>query len=141
MRTPAARKKMKAAMQRIGKRPLWRGGNGMPMAIPQRTLLAALGNGWYAEHVVLTKTLRQSSLPHCYKIDIAHPHLMLAIEVDGNSHLARKKLDQKRDRALTALGWKVLRFRNKEVLTNLQEVLQSITSLLPDTQATSSRIA
>jgi len=110
----------------LGTKPKVRGGNGQEMPIPQRVLLTALGIGWYAEHIVLTG--KKIGLPNCYKIDIAHPKKMIAIEVDGGSHslLARKTQDKKKTTFLESKGWAVYRFSNKEVMDNLTKVLSSI---------------
>jgi very-short-patch-repair endonuclease len=42
----------------------------------------------------------------------------LAIEVDGEVHLAQKEYDTERDRALAALGVRVRRLANDQVLTD-----------------------
>jgi very-short-patch-repair endonuclease len=55
--------------------------------------------------------------PSHYKIDIAEPKQKIAIEVDGNSHHSRKALDTKKDAKLRSLGWIVLRFWNRDILT------------------------
>jgi very-short-patch-repair endonuclease len=62
--------------------------------------------------------------PKNYKIDIAHPVLMIGIEVDGKSHLAKKKKqeDAQKTAYLEARGWKILRFQNKEILSSLEVV-------------------
>lgn len=47
-----------------------------------------------------------------YRIDLAYPDQMVAIELDGSQHLERKvwEADHSRQNALTNAGWKVLRF-------------------------------
>jgi very-short-patch-repair endonuclease len=50
----------------------------------------------------------------------------LAIELDGEIHRFTKKRDVNRDATLNELGIKVLRFRNEEVTSDLQTVLQII---------------
>ena len=49
----------------------------------------------------------------------------MAIEVDGGQHAANKK-DEERDAWLKSGGFKVLRFWNNEVLTNMKSVLEVI---------------
>jgi len=128
-RNPEAIQKMKDTIKRLGYKPKIRGGNGQPMPIPQRILLAALGEGWYAEHSIPTH-LRSTKkdYPTCYKIDIANPQKMIAVEVDGGSHGSkqRQQQDKRKTDFLKKLGWKVLRFKNKEVMTNLELVLSKI---------------
>lgn len=48
-----------------------------------------------------------------YRIDLAFPDLMLAIEVDGSQHeeSEHRAADARRDAALEALGWTVIRIR------------------------------
>jgi very-short-patch-repair endonuclease len=62
------------------------------------------------------------------KIDIAIPSLKLAIEVDGLSHTKRgqKEKDAKKEQALKARGWTLLRFWNAEILGDLSSVLARI---------------
>ncbi len=124
---PGIREKSIATNKALGTRPIVRGGNGQEMPIPQRVLLTALGKGWYAEHSVSTGT-KGNGMPSCYKIDIANPSKMIGIEVDGFSHsaLKRQEQDKKKTIFLVKLGWKVLRFKNKEVMENLQLVLSKI---------------
>ena len=38
----------------------------------------------------------------------------------------RKELDLKKDKTLTELGWKILRFTNKEIMNNVSKVLFQI---------------
>ena len=61
-----------------------------------------------------------------YRIDLAYPHLMLAIEVDGLQHRDDDEVrttDVARTRALRALGWKVLRVRSWSFATDLERLL------------------
>jgi very-short-patch-repair endonuclease len=71
-------------------------------------------------------------MPSHYKIDLAFPDIMLAIEIDGGSHasITRKASDQRKDRFLVGLGWTVLRFTNKEVLRNLTSCVQTLMSTI-----------
>jgi len=50
----------------------------------------------------------------------------LAIELDGGIHEKQKDSDHLRDEVMGYLGIKVLRIRNKEVLTNIDGVLEVI---------------
>ncbi|HUT85372.1 MAG TPA: endonuclease domain-containing protein [Elusimicrobiales bacterium] len=68
-----------------------------------------------------------------YIVDFYCPKLKLIIEVDGDSHYFEKgqKLDVIRERALKKYGLKILRFTNKDVLTNLEGVVSVIEEIPP----------
>jgi very-short-patch-repair endonuclease len=53
----------------------------------------------------------------------------LVIEVDGDIHDLQKEDDTKRDKALSEMGLKIVRFRNDEILNNLLMVVKSIKEL------------
>lgn len=57
------------------------------------------------------------SAPKCYKVDLGFPEVRLAVEIDGKTHLTRKWrfLDKRKEQILALMGWKVIRFWNKEV--------------------------
>jgi hypothetical protein len=103
------------------------GGNGRQLAKPQSTLLKALGlTEEFAEYPVPTKPIRSknTSFPPCYKIDIALPDHKIAIECDGWGR--NEEIDMKKDNALERLGWTVLRFKNEEILADVESVLHEI---------------
>jgi len=54
----------------------------------------------------------------------------LVIELDGGVHQKRKERDAIREEALTDLGLRVLRFKNKTILNDLPAVLSKIKSHL-----------
>jgi len=55
---------------------------------------------------------------------------MLVIELDGDTHGASYSYDTVRTNYLEALGYRVLRFTNAEVMNNLSGVLEVIASAL-----------
>lgn len=61
-----------------------------------------------------------------YIVDFYCKELMLAIEVDGESHVFRKELDEKRDQKLKSLGVTVLRFEDLVVIYDTESVLNEI---------------
>lgn len=65
-------------------------------------------------------------------VDLAHPETKLAIEIDGTTHLhdKQKRIDRWKEKQLENLGWKVLRFWNKEVDENPQKVCRKIQSTI-----------
>jgi hypothetical protein len=129
MHSLPSREKMRGTLKRINHQPPFRGGNGKPLPIPQEALMKALAEfSPVAEYVQRTGMGRHSGYPSHYKIDIAIPQIMLAIEVDGMSHsvISRQEQDKKKEELLSSLGWKVLRFTNRRIT----EELTSITSKL-----------
>ena len=50
----------------------------------------------------------------------------LVIEVDGDIHDLQQEEDARREKALSELGLRVIRFRNDEVVRNLSGVVQRI---------------
>lgn len=61
-----------------------------------------------------------------YIADFASRSGRLVIEVDGDSHAGRESYDAARTVALEARGYRVIRFTNHEVLTNLEGVTRAI---------------
>lgn len=64
---------------------------------------------------------------YCHKVD-------LVIEVDGSVHEAdeQKEKDIERDKVLSGMGLRVLRFRNEDVIKNLSGVLGRIRELISE---------
>src|SRR3972149_4336479 len=113
MSDPFVRFKVSKILKSMSHKPSERGGNGKGLTKPQSMLLEALPNGWVSEYA-LSLGPRRASYSTCYKLDLANPKMKINIEVDGNSHHSRKRSDMKRDAMLDSLGWKVLRFWNKD---------------------------
>jgi very-short-patch-repair endonuclease len=65
-----------------------------------------------------------------YILDFYCPQFKLAIEVDGDSHIGNELHDSIRTEALGAYGLNVLRFRNEEILSDLESVLLRIFSAI-----------
>lgn len=63
-----------------------------------------------------------------YIVDFICPDKKLIIEMDGSQH-AESRYDKKRDQNLSALGYTVLRFWNKEVLAEPVLVAEKILSV------------
>jgi len=53
----------------------------------------------------------------------------LVIEVDGDIHDLQKEDDARREKALSEMGLKIVRFRNDEILNNLLVVVKRIKDL------------
>jgi very-short-patch-repair endonuclease len=73
--------------------------------------------------------LRQHSIGP-YIVDFYCAKHKLIIELDGNQHLNAKEYDQERTYYLESLGFRVIRFWNSEIQTNLESCLSRICSLL-----------
>jgi imidazole glycerol-phosphate synthase subunit HisF len=56
--------------------------------------------------------------------------LLLAIEIDGESHDKKKNYDKERDLYLKSINIKTIRFTNDEVLNNFNEVLKRLLPFL-----------
>jgi len=63
-----------------------------------------------------------------YIVDFAYHHPKLVIEIDGGQHALQTERDARRTRFLQSEGYRVLRFWNIDVLTNIEGVLELIQS-------------
>lgn len=61
-----------------------------------------------------------------YIVDFFCNELMLAIEIDGESHYCNEKRDEKRQGKIEKYGIEFLRFDDLDVVHNLDSVLKSI---------------
>ena len=67
-----------------------------------------------------------------YIADFCSAERRLVVEVDGGQHAQRATSDGQRTRYLAEAGYRVLRFWNPEVLTQIQAVLERISEALTD---------
>jgi len=68
-------------------------------------------------------------------VDFLCPELELVIELDGESHIGTGFRDQSRDSKLIGQGYRVLRFTNDDVLTNIEGVLMAVRNAPADLHA------
>ena len=63
-----------------------------------------------------------------YRLDLAYPEVLLAIEYDGADHLdpGRARRDLARQAVLTRLGWTVLRFDARTVLHDPAQLVTTV---------------
>ena len=64
-----------------------------------------------------------------YRIDLAFPHQMIAIECDGKAYHStpkQKAHDRKKDKFLKEHGWIVLRFSGSRIYRDLNGVINKI---------------
>jgi len=60
-----------------------------------------------------------------YVVDFVNLNHRLVVEIDGGQHATQTNDDQQRTKFLAAKGFRVLRFWNNDVLTNIEGVLQT----------------
>ncbi|MCX7513007.1 endonuclease domain-containing protein [Frateuria hangzhouensis] len=65
-----------------------------------------------------------------YVVDFACTERMLVVELDGGQHQEQQDYDNARTRYLQAKGYRVLRFWNNDVLTNIESVLEVMMEVL-----------
>jgi very-short-patch-repair endonuclease len=73
---------------------------------------------------------RQVPLAGHFIADFAAPSARLIVEVDGACHARRRGADKRRDRALTALGWRVLRLDAALVTSDLSAAVALVQQAL-----------
>ena len=80
--------------------------------------------------------LRQFSVKY-YVLDFYCPKLRLAIEIDGETHMTEEELeyDKRRQKYLESLGIIFLRFRNEEVFSNADIVIEKIKKKVKELKA------
>jgi len=61
-----------------------------------------------------------------YIVDFVFLEKRLILEIDGGQHDIEKEKDEQRTNWLMSEGYRVLRFWNNEVLTNIEGVLETI---------------
>lgn len=61
-----------------------------------------------------------------YIVDFLCYEVRMVIEVDGGQHAERKLFDKERDDWFVSQGFRVLRFWDNDVLTNIEGVLEKI---------------
>ncbi len=71
------------------------------------------------------KFIRQKPIEQ-YIVDFYCSELMLAIEIDGDTHAEQQQYDETRTQRLNKLGIEVLRYPNTEILNNLEGVYEDL---------------
>ncbi len=79
---------------------------------------------------VLGMRFRRQHAVGRYVLDFYCPACKLAIELDGSVHDDRQEEDAIRTQEIERYGYQVIRFRNEEVMQNLEKVVQQIAEVL-----------
>jgi very-short-patch-repair endonuclease len=82
------------------------------------------------------KFRRQESIEQ-FVVDFYCPELGLAVEVDGIHHEHRIEQDTKRDSILENIGVRTVRFKDSDVISNSENVLDKIKSIVTEMRETS----
>lgn len=104
----------------------------------QKHLRQALRNNMPMPEVILWSKIKNKSLNNFkfrrqfsvgqYVLDFYCPMAKLGIEVDGESHYSNEsnRADIERQKAIAGFGIRIIRFTNKDILENIEGVLQII---------------
>lgn len=132
MKRLECRKRVSAAHKASGLRPKVKGGNGTGPTKAEWQLMRMFPEAIW-NYGIKTGKSNGSGYPPVYKVDIGFPEIKLAVEADGACHSngdGRKDKDRKKEAFLAGLGWRVLRFSNKQILD-----FQSQVKILADVQS------
>jgi very-short-patch-repair endonuclease len=69
--------------------------------------------------------LRQRSI-YRFIVDFFAPEIGLIIEIDGNSHFSKPDYDRYREDKLVSLGYTVIRFKEGDVIWNMDVVSEQV---------------
>jgi very-short-patch-repair endonuclease len=95
------------------------------MTEPETRLWLALR----AKRLCGVKIVRQAVHGRAIPDFVARSHKLI-VEVDGDTHAGNEAYDDRRTATLEREGYRVLRFTNLEVTTNLDGILQTIAASL-----------
>lgn len=93
--------------------------------------------------IMMTTALKQNSIDvveeypvrskYGYILDFAIPELKIDIETDGEHyHKKGNAHDRKRNWALRNKGWKIIRFRGKDIKDNIDECIKTIKLIITE---------
>lgn len=98
---------------------------------PERLLWSKLRRGQIDGH----RFRRQHTLDN-YVVDFCCNDAKLIVEVDGDSHIGQKQYDAFRQARLEAMGYRVMRVTNDDILVDLDSVVNGIFQAVKQTTAT-----
>ena len=67
-----------------------------------------------------------------YIVDFTCRAVMLAIEIDGDTHGTTVAADAQRTAFIETFGWRVIRFTNADVTSNVEGILERIAAFVSD---------
>ena len=87
---------------------------------------------WYDFLKKLPVSVKRQKILENYIVDFYIPRHKIVIEIDGNQHLTEENQanDEKRDLDLTSLGIRVLRYKNKDIDSDFNNVCNDILNQL-----------
>lgn len=94
-------------------------GNGVDLTPTQKMLQSCLNLP-----TEISVAVKDKQRPYHYKLDLADVQNKIGIEVDGSSHKNRKAQDERKDKRLGEIGWKILRIPENPSMAELQEFLK-----------------
>lgn len=103
-------------------KPIIQGGNGREQPKTVQMLNKILN--WEVCYIIGTGT--RVYYPTHYKLELAEPKKKIYIEIDGASSYSRKEQAEKKEYFMKKKGWKLIRFKNHEVLRNLDACIQIV---------------
>lgn len=134
---PEVREKIGAAL-RGRPAPHLNGGNGHGPTTTQLLLFSLLAPlGFEMESGIKLGKGSKTIWPGGIRFDLALPSERLGVELDGlshNGHAVRER-DARKMRLATERGWRVVRFKNAEILENLAHCVETIQSHLSPSKA------
>jgi very-short-patch-repair endonuclease len=93
---------------------------------------------WHLKRIPIENThFRKQATIGPYFADFASHRQRIVIELDGGQHNqpGRAAADEKRSEYLRSQGYRVLRFWNNDVLSNIEGVMESIFATLQDAES------
>jgi len=71
-------------------------------------------------------TFRRQHAVGKYIPDFCSPKAKLIIEMDGSGHLDQQEYDEERTKYFESIGYRVIRFWNKDVMKDIENVIRAI---------------
>ncbi len=86
-------------------------------------------NEIFRKKLIKYKFLRQKPLDR-FIVDFYCAKLMLAVEIDGDTHANQRQYDRMRTEKLNILGIKVIRYSNIDVMRNIEGVYEDLNDVV-----------
>ena len=75
-------------------------------------------------------TFRRQHAVGNYIPDFCSPKAKLIIELDGSQHLDQQEYDEERTKYFESIGYKVIRFWNKDVMKDIDGVIRAVMKIM-----------